>query len=110
MKLLILIVILTTAAPTLSQDQSLTIGAIDFYGIDELDTNLLRAALPLREGDQLSRGSRETMVQRVKEAIKQSTGRDVSEVAPLCCDDRGRLIVYIGLRGKSVGQALYNPS
>jgi hypothetical protein len=87
-----------------------TIGAVDFYGSDGLDLKLIRAALPLREGDQLSRGSKERMVRRVKKAIKQAVGREVSDVAPVCCDDRGRVIVYIGLGGKSVRQTLYNPA
>jgi hypothetical protein len=108
MKIVILIAILTAAAPVLSQEESFTIGAFDFYGRDGLDANLIRAALPLREGDQLSRGSKERMVRRVKKAIRQATGREVSDVAPVCCDNSGKLIVYIGLRGKSVGQTLYN--
>jgi len=110
MKILVLIAILTAAAPALAQDESFTIGAIDFYGRDGINIDLIRAALPLREGDQLSRASKERMVRRVKKAIRQATGREVSDVAPVCCDNRGRLIVYIGLRGKSVGQTLYNPS
>jgi hypothetical protein len=110
MKILILIAILTAAAPALSQHESFTIGAIDFYGRDRVNVDLIRAALPLREGDQLSRGSKERMVRRVKKAIRQATGREVSDVAPVCCDERGRLSVYIGLRGNSPGQTLYNPS
>ena len=110
MKILILIAILTAAAPAFSQDESFAIGAFDFYGRDGLDVNLIRAALPLGEGDQLSRGSKEKMVRRIKKAIRQATGREVSDVAPVCCDNRGRLIIYIGLRGESVRQILYNPS
>ena len=109
MKILLLIAILTAAAPALSQDETFTIGAIDFYGRDGLDANVIRATLPLREGDQFTRGSKERLVRRVKKAIRQATGRVVSDVAPVCCDDRGNLIVYIGLRGKTVGQTLYNP-
>lgn len=99
MKILILIAILTAAAPVLSQDESFTIGAFDFYGRDGLDTSLIRAALPLREGDQLSRSSKDRMVRRIKRAIRQATGREVSDVAPVCCDNSGKLIVYLGLRG-----------
>jgi hypothetical protein len=108
MKILILIAILTTAAPAFSQDVSLTIGAIDFFGQDGLNINLIRAALPLREGDQLSRSSKEKVVGQLREAIKRSTGREPSDVATICCDDRGKLIIYIGLRGDSMRQTLYN--
>lgn len=108
MKILIFFVILT--APVFSQNESFTIGAIDLYGLDGLNVNLVRAALPLREGDQLSRDSKEIMVGRLREAIKRATGREASDIAPVCCDDRGRLIIYIGLRSESVRQTLYNPS
>ena len=110
MKILILIAILTAAAPVRSQDESFTVGAIDFYGRDGVNVDLIRAALPLRVGDQLSHGSKERIVRRVKKAIRQATGREVSDVAPVCCDDGGKLIVYIGLRNRSVNETLYNPS
>ncbi len=108
MKILVLIVILTAAAPAFAQNESVTIRAIDFYGVDGLSLNLIRAALPLREGDQLSRDSKDKMVARLREAIKRATGREPSDVASVCCDDRGRLMMYIGLGG-SVGKTLYNP-
>ena len=109
MKILLLFVILTFAAPAFSQDKSVTIRAIDFYGQDGLNVNLIRAALPLREGDQFSRDSKEKTVREVREAIKRATGREVSDVATVCCDDRGRLVMYIGLSsGDPAGQTLYN--
>jgi hypothetical protein len=108
MKLLVLFAILTAAAPAFSQDKSFTIGAIDFYGRNGLNVNLIRAALPLREGDQLSLDSKEIVVERFREAIKRATGRDTADVAPVCCDERGRLLIYIGLRDGSVRQTAYN--
>lgn len=110
MKVLIFFFILTVAAPVFSQNESLTVGAIDFYGLDGLNVNVIRAALPLREGDQLSRDSKPLMVARLRQAIKRATGRETSDIATICCDDRGRLIVYIGLRSESFRQTLYNPS
>lgn len=110
MKLLILVAMLTAAAPAFSQDESLTIGAVDFYGRNGLNLNLVRAALPLREGDRLSRGSKEIVVARVRKAIKRATGREPSDVTPVCCDDHGKLVIYIGLRGESVRQTMYNLS
>lgn len=110
MKLLILVAMLTAAAPAFSQDESLPIGAIDFFGRNGLNVNLIRAALPLREGDQLSRGSKEIVVARVRKAIKRATGREPSDVTPVCCDDHGKLVIYIGLRGESVRQTMYNLS
>jgi hypothetical protein len=109
MKILILIAMLTAAAPAFSQDESFTVSAIDFYGRDGLNVNLIRAALPLREGDQLSRDSNEKMVGQLKEAIQRATGRQPSDVASVCCDDRGGVVMYIGLTADSAGRTLYNP-
>jgi hypothetical protein len=115
MKILILIAILTTAAPAFSQNESFTIGAIDFYGHHGRNLELIRAALPLKEGDQITRDSKVAVVQRLGDAVKRSTGREPSDVAIVCCDDHGRLVIYIGLRGESArqtsySQTIYNPS
>src|SRR5262245_38555202 len=109
MKLLILIAILTAAAPILSQDESLTIGAIEFYGHAGVNVDVIRAALPLREGDPFSRASKPKIVSQITQAIKQATGHEPSDIAPICCNDRGRLMIYIGLRGESVSETLYIP-
>ena len=109
-EILILIAILTAAAPAFSQERSFTIGAIDFYGHGNVDVDRLRAALPFREGEEVSPEPKEKLVAQVTQAIKQTTGRDVADVAPLCCDDRGRLLIYIGLRDEPARQTAYNPA
>jgi outer membrane protein assembly factor BamA len=80
MKFLFLFVVLTSAAAAFSQDEFVTIRAIDFYGHDGLNVNVIRAALPLREGDRFSRDAKEKTVSEVREAIKRATGREVSRV------------------------------
>lgn len=108
MKVLILFAILTATAAAFSQEQSFTIGAIDFYGHGSSDVDRLRAALPFREGEKVSPQPKEKLVAEVTQAIKRATGRDVIDVAPACCDDRGRLLIYIGLRDVSARQINYN--
>ena len=110
MKLLILVAMLAAAAPSFSQNESFTVGAVDFYGSNGVNINLIRAAIPLREGDQFSPDSKEIVVARFKKAIKRVTGREPSDVAPVCCDERGRVVIYIGLRGGSVRRTIYNLS
>jgi HEAT repeats len=101
--------ILTVSALLFSQSQSVTIGPIDFYGYGDLDLDRIRTVVPLREGDQLSRESKEQTVARLKQALEQATGRTPSDVATICCDERGRLMVYIGFAGDSAGRIRYNP-
>lgn len=98
MKILILFAVLTATAPAFSQEQSFTLGAIDFYGHAGVDVDRLRAALPFRVGEKVSPEPKEKLVAQVTQAIKRATGRDVTDVTPACCDDLGRLLIYIGLR------------
>jgi hypothetical protein len=100
--------ILTAAAPAFSQDESFNIAAIDFYGHTNVNVDQLRGKLPLREGDKFSPDSKAKMVDEFKQAIKQATGREPTDIAPVCCDDRGRVTIYIGLRSEMTTQALYN--
>jgi len=106
--ILIVFAILTATATAFSQEQSFTIGAIDFFGHGGLDVDRLRAALPLHEGEKVSPESKEKIVALVTQAIKRATGREVGDVALTCCDERGRLLIYIGLRDESARQTAYN--
>ena len=108
MKILVLCAILGAAAPAFAQDGPFTIGAIDFYGRDDLNVDAIRAALPLRAGDQLPRVTKEIVASRLRRVIKRTTGRPPSDVAAVCCDNSGRVIIYVGLRGEPVRKTLYN--
>ena len=111
MKILLLIAIITIAAASaFSQIESVTIGSIDFYGPGTVNVDRIRTVLPIHEGDQLSRASKDAVVRRIRDAIRAVTGREPSDVATPCCDEQGKLTIYIGLRGDSVGQTLYNPA
>lgn len=111
MKSLTLILIITLGTTALAQDQAIAVGSIDFYGYAGLDTSRVRAALPLREGDKLARESRDKTVESIRQAVKQALGREPSDVATLCCDEQGRLLIYIGLRRNERARGIqYNPA
>ncbi|HEX8772893.1 MAG TPA: hypothetical protein VF735_04760 [Pyrinomonadaceae bacterium] len=111
MKSLTILLIITLCTLSFAQDQSITLGSIDFYGYAGLDTGRVRAALPLREGDKLSRESRDKTVESLRQAVKQASGREPSDVATLCCDERGRLLIYIGFQHRDrAGDIRYNPA
>jgi hypothetical protein len=110
MKSLPLILIITLSTLTFAQDQSVTVGSIDFYGYDGLDLDRVRAVLPLREGDKLSRDARDKTIDAIKRAVKQTLGREPSDVATLCCDERVSLQIYIGLLAARAQHIHYNPA
>lgn len=102
MKILVLCAILGAAAPAFAQDGPFTIGAIDFYGRDDLDVDAIRAQLPLRAGDQLPRITKAIVASRLRRAIRRTTGFPPADIAAVCCDNTGRVIIYVGLRGETV--------
>jgi hypothetical protein len=49
-------------------------------------------------------------IDRLKQALRQATGRTPSDVATICCDERGRLQIYVGLAAGSTGVIRFNPT
>ncbi len=106
----VLLVILSLVPVTLAQDKHNRIGEIDFYGYAGLDLDRIRAALPLREGDNLPSSDDDFFdaISRVKESVKRVIGKAATDVAPVCCDAQGSTMIYIGLPGNSMRNVPYN--
>jgi hypothetical protein len=85
--------------------QNSRIGEIEFFGYSGVDIAAVRRALPVHEGGQLSRSLKND---RIKDAAKQASGVEPTDVATVCCDAKGESMLYIGL-GKSGGSFAYNP-
>jgi hypothetical protein len=110
MKSLPLILVITLSALVFAQAQSITLNSIDFYGYDGVDTDRIRAALPRREGDMLTHESKDKTVDAIRRAVRQALGREPSDVATVCCDERGGVLIYIGLRrADPARQIRFNP-
>ena len=110
-----LLLAMTAAAQTKmiaahSQGQQARIGAIEFYGYAGFNTDKVRAALPIREGETFpSVEALLAMRPRVEEAVRRVTGRpatDVTVVSP----GVGLCLNYIGLSGDSMKSSPYNPA
>jgi hypothetical protein len=110
----------TAAAALLSvvtlAGQEREIGRISFFGQDGFDVAAIKAVLPYREGSRIPYGALEgaalekagQIAERVDEAVTSVIGRGPTDLATVCCDEAGRLLIYIGLPGKSVHPARYN--
>jgi hypothetical protein len=96
-----ILVLLSTAA--LARDR---IAGIEFYGYKGIDTKTVRKALPFREGDAYSID----MKSQTRETVKRITGRDVTDVEAICCDENGDRVPFIGLPGESTKNFDYNPA
>jgi hypothetical protein len=99
-------------ALAIAQDKHRRIGEIDFYGYSGLDLDRIRAALPLREGDELSDSDDAVLeaIGRISEAVKRIVGKPATDVAAVCCDAQGNGMFYIGLPGRSMSTVRYNPA
>jgi hypothetical protein len=90
-------------AAALAQPQSIRVGEIDFYGYAGLDPDAIRKSLPVREGETATQDQMPNLIDSLKQAAR------TSHVNAVCCDDKGGLMIYIGLPGKSARTAPYNP-
>jgi len=78
------------------------IGAIDFFGTAGIDLARVRAALPVKEGDQLPESRT-----KIKQAVRRVLGKDPTDITFVCCDNHGSSVIYIGLPGNTRATA-YN--
>jgi hypothetical protein len=76
---------------------------IDFYGLNGLDPNQLRAALSVRPGDKLLWPA---VPNTIREELIKAVGRPYTQFSPICCDKTGRWMLYIGFGAPGEGDAL----
>jgi len=79
------------------------LGVIDFFGSKGVNVDAVRMALPVHVGDQLPAQITPSvdLQENVAAAVRQAIGRDATDVGLVCCDDRQRWILFIGLPGAS---------
>jgi len=61
----------------------------------------LRSVLPIKPGESIKQGDWSTYRSRIDEAIRSQTGKPPTDVARLCCDEKGNSMIYIGVAGTS---------
>ncbi len=99
-----LIAVLALLAPVaFAQLENAHVGLIDFYGLNGLDPNQLRAALSVRPGDKLLWPA---VPDKIEEELIKATGRPYTHFSPVCCDKTGRWMLYIGFGAPGEGDAL----
>ena len=108
MKALITLFIILFVGSALAQEKSLIVGEIEFFGYAGLDLQRIKAALPLREGDTIAVQDSPAIREKINQSVKRATDRDATDVAFACCDNRGNLMIFVGLPGASNRPAKYN--
>jgi len=102
----------TIAGPQSGQakpEPKIKIAGVYFFGYqaDGLDVAKIRNALPIHSGQELNPG--EKIDPGIRAAVEKRTGRPPTDIAQVCCDEKGGRWFYIGLAGKSYKPTSYNP-
>jgi hypothetical protein len=106
----LLALLASLAAPSAAPDRKLL--GIDFFGYKGLDLAAIRAALPFHEGDSFPppKVKSADLKKQVGLAINQAIGRDPTDVAFVCCDEKQNWMAYVGLPGESYQELAFNPA
>jgi hypothetical protein len=97
------------AMGAVAQPEQGQVGLIDFYGYKGIGVDAVRAALPIREGDEFP-GTRspEEWKRAIRASVLGLIGREPSDVSVVCCAGERKYLIYIGLPGASSKPIRYN--
>jgi len=96
------LLVILGVAPAVAKDR---IGDIEFFGYKGIDVTEIRRTLPVHEGDEYSDRTKGG----VRRAVAAITGKEPTDVAAICCDEKGDRLLFIGLLGGSNKGFTYNP-
>lgn len=96
-----LLLVVLGAAPAIARDR---IGDIEFFGYKGVDIAKIRRAMPVHEGDEYSDRTKND----VRQAVAATIGKEPTDVAAICCDEKGNHLLFIGLPGASNKSFVYN--
>ena len=77
------------------------IGSIDFFGAAGFEVQKIRSVLPIHSGGSISQNQRSSIRNQVDVALTHTIGHGATDVAFVCCEDHGRLSIFIGLGGSN---------
>jgi hypothetical protein len=113
MKVLTALIVCLFFASALAQNQSFesqsfVIGEVSFFGYSGLPVDQIRSSLPIHEGGSLAIQDVERTKDEVARAVQRAIGQRVTEVVVVCCNDTGKIMVFVGLPGESSQKFKYN--
>jgi len=82
------------------------IADIQYFGLTGIDIQRVAGALPFHQGDELRFEQLPDFILQTREALK-AHGIEPTDVAPVCCNEQGNWIIYLGLPGKNLETGSY---
>lgn len=86
------------------------IGEVEYFGYAGLNLPQIQAAIPFHKGSVLTISQMKDAMTKAASTIQKLTGRQPTDIEPVCCDARGAWMVYVGLPGKSSHEVSDNPA
>jgi hypothetical protein len=90
------------------EGQSFVIGEISFFGYAGLPVDQIRSSLPIHEGGTLAIHDVEKTKAELARSVQRTIGRGATDVVVVCCDDNGKIMLFVGLPGQSSRKFRYN--
>ena len=81
--------------------QKRPIADIQYFGLTGIDVERVSSALPFHQGDELAFEQLTDFILRTRDSLK-AHGIEPTDVAPVCCNEQGNWIIYLGLPGKNL--------
>jgi hypothetical protein len=100
MKKILVLSLLLLAHPAKAQDQR--IGIIDFFGLRHVSVQQARTVLGLHEGDTLP-----LTYSDIEQKLRDSLHVAEAHLTVVCCDDSGRLILFVGIQENRLKNSMY---
>lgn len=97
-----LLLVVLGAAPAIARDR---VGDIEFFGYKDVDIAKIRRAMTVREGDEYSGRTKN----EVRQAVAAAIGKEPTDVAAICCDEKRNHLLFVGVPGASNKSLVYNP-
>jgi hypothetical protein len=95
-------------APAIAQNQSFVIGEISFFGYAGLPVDQIRSSLPIHEGGSIAIQDVGKTKAELARSVQRTIGRAATDVVVVCCDDHGKMMIFVGLPGQSSRKFQYN--
>jgi hypothetical protein len=93
-------IVVVAIALSLQQPQRHHIGEITFFGTDGINVQKLQSALPIPKGE-LTDDQISELFERIDSTVDSALGHKPTDVAMVCCNNRGEDVVHIGLGGRN---------
>jgi hypothetical protein len=92
---------LLALAVGLMQPKRIHIGEIELFGTAGVDVAKVRAALPIHEGEEIIEDQSDSIIKSTRDALEKVLGHEPTDVNLVCCNERGGLLIYLGLGGSN---------